>query len=149
MRHNDKFRLAEKCLYEYKRNIACLGVLKEDLRVAEADTDVRAQNYQYTFTSGGDVSDPVQARLAKIEMLEGRIKYLERYTNPITLLIKDLGTPEALNGSRNSDLLLLLRLMYFGGNSPDAIMDELNIARTSFFKLRRELVCVAIVYLAL
>ena len=149
MRHNDKFKFAEKCLYEYKRNLACLGVLKEDLRVAEADTDVRAQNYQYTFTSGGDVSDPVQARLMKIEMLEGRIKYLERLTSPITLLMKDLNTPESLNGSRNSDLLLLLRLMYFGGNSPDAIMQELNIARTSFFKLRRELVCVTIAYLAL
>lgn len=149
MRHNDKFKFAEKCLYEYKRNLACLGVLKEDLRVAEADIDVKAQNYQFQFTTGGEVSNPVQARLIKIESLEERIQYLERYTGPITLMMKDLNTPEALNGSRNSDLLLLLRLMYFGGNSPDAIMAELNIARTSFFRLRRELVCVAICYLAL
>ena len=149
MKKNDKFKFAEKCLYEYKRNVACLEVLKDDLRVAEADTDVRAQNYQYTFTSGGEVSDPVSARLMKIETLKERIKYLERHTNPITTLMNDLTTPEALNGSRNQDLMQVLRLMYFGGNTPDAIMEALNIARTSFFRLRRELVYVVICYLGL
>ena len=144
-----KFKFAEKCLYEYKRNIACLGVLKEDLRVAEADTDVRAQNYQYTFSTGGEVSDPVSARLMKIEMLKERIKYLERYTGPITTLMNDLNTSDALNGSRNQDLMQVLRLMYFGGNTPDVIMNELKIARTSFFRLRRELVYVVICYLGL
>ena len=119
------------------------------MRVAEADTDVRAQNYQYTFSSGGEVSDPVSARLMKIEMLKERIKYLERYTNPITILMNDLNTSDALNGSRNQDLMQVLRLMYFGGNTPDAIMEELNIARRTFFNRRRELVYTAISYLAL
>ena len=32
MRERDKFRYAERCLYDYKRNVAGLKVLREDLR---------------------------------------------------------------------------------------------------------------------
>ena len=87
MNKSDKFRFAEKCLYEYKRNLACLEVLRDDLRVAQAGLDVRAQNYQYTFNLGGEVSDPVSARLIKIEQLEERISKLERLTKPITTVV--------------------------------------------------------------
>ena len=78
MNQNDSYRHAEKCLYEYKRNVAGLKVLREDLRVTQAGLDVHAQNYQYTLEFTGEVSNPVHTRLVKIENLEARIRYLER-----------------------------------------------------------------------
>ena len=145
----NSFRSAEKWLYGYKRNMAGLKVLREDLRVAQAGLDVHAQNYQYTFSVTGEVSSPVHARIEKIESLEGRIRWLERYTKPITQLIEDLTAPEVLEYSENKALMNILRLMYFGKNPPEVIIDELKIARRTFFKRRRELVNMAISYLAL
>lgn len=149
MKEKDKFRYAEKCLYGYKQNMACLKVLREDLRVEEAGSDVHAQNYQYTFGFTGEPSNPVEARQIKIENIQGRIRMLERCTNPITALIADLTSPNVLNGSNNAAMMDIMRLLYFGGNTPDVIIDELNIARSTFFKRRRALVCTAIAYLAL
>lgn len=149
MKEKDKFRYAEKCLYEYKRNLACLKILREDLRVEESGTDVHAQNYQCAFTFTGEPSNPIEARQMKIESLQGRIKMLERWTKPITELINDLTSPNVLNGSNNAAMMDILRLMYFGGNTPDAIIDELNISRRTFFSRRRLLVYVTIGYLAL
>lgn len=149
MKEKDKFRYAEKCLYGYKQNMACLKVLREDLRVEEAGSDVHAQNYQYTFGFTGEPSNPVEARQIKIENIQGRIRMLERCTNPITALIADLTSPNVLNGSNNAAMMDIMRLLYFGGNTPDAIIDELNIARRTFFKRRRALVYTTITYLAL
>ena len=149
MKEKDKFRYAEKCLYEYKRNMACLKVLREDLRLEESGTDVHSQNYQYAFSFTGEPSNPVEARQIKIESLQGRIKMLERWTRPITELISDLTSPNVLNGSNNAAMMDILRLMYFGGNTPDAIIEELNISRRTFFSRRRLLVYVTIGYLAL
>ena len=149
MKEKDKFRYAEKCLYEYKRNMAGLKVLREDLRVAEISTDVHAQNYQYTFGFTGEPSNPVEARQMKIEKIRERIRTLERYTTPITELVKDLTSPDVLNGSNNKAMMDILRLMYFGGNLPEVIVEELKIARRTFFRIRRELVYVAEMYLAL
>ena len=148
MKEKNKFRYAEKCLYEYKRNLAALEVLREDLRVVQASTDVHAQSYQSFFSSGGDPSNPVQARLMRIESIEGKIHTLERFTKPIVKLIEDLNAPENLEGSNNKILLSILKLMYFGKNIPDDIADELKIAKRTFFKYRRELVYTAIEYLA-
>ena len=145
----NNFRSAEKWLYGYKRNMAGLKILREDLRVAQAGLDVHAQNYQYTFSATGEVSSPVHARVEKIESLEGRIRWLERYTKPITQLIEDLTAPEVLEYSENKALMDILRLMYFGKNPPEVIIGELKIARRTFFKRRRELVNMAISYLAL
>lgn len=149
MKEKDRFRYAEKCLYDYKRNMACLKVLRDDLRVAEASTDVRAQSYQYSFGFNGEPSNPVEARQIKIDRLHERIHALERYTKPITSMMEDLSGEDALNGSNNTALMEILRLMYFGGNLPDAIIDELKISRRTFFSRRRTLVYIAITYLAL
>lgn len=149
MKEKDKFRYAEKCLYDYKRNMACLKVLRDDLRVEEAGTDVHAQNYQYSFGFTGEPSNPVESRQIKIDNLHERIRTLERYTEPITMLIGDLTSSNVLNGSNNEALMDILQLMYFGGNTPEAIMEELKISRRTFYSRRRSLVSVTIVYLAL
>ena len=149
MKQKDKFRYAEKCLYEYKRNMACLEILREDLRIERAGSDVHVQNYQYTIDFNCIHSNPVQARMIKIEQLEERIRKLERWTKPITQLEKDLTSAESLDTSRNKELYEVMKLMYFGKNPPDAIIEELKIARRTFYNRRRELVYTAISYLAL
>ena len=148
MQQKDKFRYAEKCLYEYKRNMAALNILRDDLRVAQADTDVHAQNYQLTFGFYGEPKNPEEARLIKIEGIERRIQILERYTKPITKLMEDLNAPENLEGSDNKILLQILKLMYFGRNTPFAITSALNIADRTFSRKRRELVFLTIDYMA-
>ncbi len=149
MKQKDKFRYAEKCMYEYKRNMACIEILREDLRVERSGTDVHAQNYQYTFSFTGEPSNPVQARLIKIEQLEDRIRKLERWTKPITMLKSDLTSPESLDKSHNKELYEVMELMYFGNNQPDAIIEELRIARRTLARRRRELVLTSISYLGL
>ena len=149
MRERDKFRYAERCLYDYKRNVAGLKVLREDLRVMRVGLDVQAQNYQYKLEFTGTVSDPVQARLLKIETIEERIRMLERYTLPIGQLIEDITAPEVLEYSENKSLMGILRLMYFGKNPPDAVMEELKLGRRTFYRQRRELVNMTASYLAL
>ena len=149
MKQKDKFRYAEKCMYEYKQNMACIEILREDLRVERAGTDVHVQNYQYTFNFTGDPSNPVQARLMKIEQLEERIRKLERWTKPITMLKSDLTSSESLDTSHNKELYEVMELMYFGNNQPDAIIEELKIAKRTFTRRRRNLVLIAINYLGL
>ena len=149
MKQKDKFRFAEKCLYEYKKNIACLDILRDDLKVEKSGTDVHAQNYQLSFNFTGEPSDPVQARLLKIEALEDKIRRLERYSKPITQLITDLNSPETLEESDNKILLGILRFMYFGKNKPKAVQDELNLSEQTFFRRRREIVRMAGDYLGL
>ena len=148
MKERDKFRYVEKCLYEYKRNVAGLKVLREDLRVLQAGLDVHAQSYQLTFGFEGEVSNPVHARLVKIENVEERIRKLERVVQPIKQLIEDITAPEVLEYSDNKGLVEILRLVYFGRNPIDAVIEELKIARRTFFKRRRELVNMTVSYLA-
>ena len=149
MKEKNKFRHTEKCLYEYKRNLAALDVLREDLRVEKVRSDVHVQNYQLSFNFGGEPSNPVESRMIKIEKLEERIKYLERYTKPIEKMISDLDAPENLEGSNNKMLLNILKLLYFGKNIVEDILEELHIARRTFTRKRRELVFMASDYLAL
>ena len=143
-----KFRYAEKCLYEYKRNLACLNVLYDDLKVEKAGLDVKAQNYS-ALPGNENVSDPVSSRVQRIEQLEERIRYLERLTKPITTLIADLNSPDVLNGSYKANLMEVLRLFYFGQNIIDVIIEKLNITERTLRRWRREIVYITICYLAL
>ena len=63
--------------------------------------------------------------------------------------MNDLTSPESLDTSHNKELYEVMKLMYFGKNPPDAIIEELRIARRTFYNWRRELVYTAISYLAL
>ena len=149
MKQKDKFRYAEKWLYGYMKNMACLEILRGDLELKLSGSDVHAQNYQTPFGFSGEPSSPVHSYIVSIETLEARIKHLERWTKPITKLIADLNNPYTLSGSKNTDLLQILNLMYFGENPPKEVMTELKIPDRTFTRRRRELVRIAIDYLGL
>lgn len=149
MKQKDKFRYAEKWLYGYMKNIACLETLKGDLQLKQSGSDVHAQNYQNPFGHSGEPSSPVHSYYVSIETLKERIKYLERWTEPIGKLLSDLNSPYTLSGSKNADLLQILKLMYFGENQPKKVMTELKIPKRTFTRRREELVKIAIDYLGL
>ena len=106
------FRLAEKCLYDYPKNLKRIEILTEDLKILKLNGDVHAQTYQ-TFGSHSEISDPVAKHYAKIEALENQIKRLQRNTAPITRLLVDL--QRFRQSKRIKDYQQILELFYFGG----------------------------------
>ena len=149
MKEKDKFRYAEKCLYEYMTNLACLKILRDDLKIQRAGNDVHAQNYENAGGFTGGPSSPVHSYVVSVDVLEGRIRYLERRTKPITNLLEDLNSAEMLDGSKKADMMQILTLMYFGENKPKQVIDELKMPRRTFTRRRNELVHLAIAYLGL
>lgn len=83
------FRFAERCLYDYKANMARLEVLRADLRILDAASSVKVQAYDGVPGSGAP-SDSVSGRLQRIEKVEEDILHLERRTLPIRRLYDDL-----------------------------------------------------------
>ena len=149
MTERDAFRKTEKCLYDYKKNLACLEILRQDLKILQASTDVKAQNYDKPFSENLMPSDPVHSRLANIETIENKIKQLERYVLPIERLERDLSSSDVLENSSNKELLKILRLFYFGSNSLRLVLFELKLSCPTFFRKRKKLVKLAMSYLGL
>ena len=122
MSQNDTYRHAERCMYDYKRNIARLEVLKGDLEILRTSCSVKGQNYDVLPENNGTHGDPVSALLEKCEHIEHETKKLMRWTKPITSLISDLDSPDSLNESHNQDLLKVLKLFYFDRNPMEQIL---------------------------
>ena len=147
MTDNDfRFRFAERCLYDYKTNVAQLEVLRADLKVLDAASSVRGQNYD-GLPCLGHLRDAVSARLERIENLEEDIRYLERRTEPIRRLYDDLRAGYVLDGSPKTILRGILELFYLGENTWQATAEELGLSRMSFFRRRNELVGLSLRYL--
>lgn len=142
-------RLAEKCLYSYNENLARLDVLRQDLKVLRATSSVQAQRYDAVSRSRGSHSDPVMARMLHIEELERVIVWLERRTLPIQRLVADLEGPDVLQNSPKSDLLRVLRLLYFGKNLPSQVAQEMRVSRHFVYDRRNELRKMAVSYLGI
>ena len=140
------FRFAERCLYDYKTNVARLEVMRTDLRILDAASSAKGQNYD-GLPCLGHLRDAVSARLERIENLEEDIQYLERRTEPIRRLYDDLRAGYVLEGSPKTILRGILELFYLGVNTWQATAEELGLGRTSFFEKRKELVELAIRYL--
>ena len=146
MDDNFGFRFAERCLYDYKTNVARLEVLRADLRTLDALSSAKGQAYD-ALPCLGYLRDAVSARLERIENLEEDIRYLERRTEPIRRLYDDLRAGYVLEGSPKTILRGILELFYLGENTWQATAEELGLGRTSFFEKRKELVELAIRYL--
>ena len=143
MKEKDKFRYAEKCLYGYMKNMACLKILRDDLKIQREGNDVHAQNYERTLDFTGEPSSPVHSYVVSLETLETRIKYLERLTKPITKLVEDLDG----DSPKKADMKKILELMYFRENQPKQVMAEMKMPKRTFTRRREALVRLAIEYL--
>lgn len=142
------FRFAERCLYDYKANVARLEVLRTDLKVLDAISSVKVQNYD-GIPGSGCPSDSVSGRLQRIERVEENILHLERRTLPIRRLYDDLRESYVLADSSKMLLRGILELFYFGENTWQATAHELGLGKSSFFEKRKELVGLTIRYLGL
>lgn len=147
MKQNNPYRFAERCLYDYKKNLARIDILNDDLHVLRASSDVHEQSYNPIFSSVGSHSDPVFNYVAKIDRLEEEIRKLKRLTDPITRLMNDLQAPEVLENSKQTIMLQILCLIYFGNNNWQDVAIEIKIGKSLLFQRRGELVKMAIDYL--
>ena len=143
------FRFAEGCMYNFKSNLARLKILREKLSELDKSMSMHGQSYEPINNGGSNDNSPVAVRALKIASLEDEISSLSLRTTPIADLIKDLSSPEALAGSRNTELMQIMNLFYFGQNSADAVAYELNISRAKFYRQREQIVKLAIKYLGL
>lgn len=142
------FRFAERCLYDYKANVARLEAMRTNLRVLDAASSVKGQNYD-GIPGSGYPSDSVSGRLQRIEKVEEDILHIERRTLPIRRLYDDLRENYVLEDSSKMVLRGILELFYFGENTWQATAHELGLGRASFFRKKEELVRLSIRYLGL
>ena len=140
------FRFAERCLYDYLENVARLEALRVELRALDALSSVRGLAYDGAPGSG-EPYDAVSARLEKIERVEQNILFLERRTRPVEMLLADLSSPYVLEPARK-EMLEILRLRYLHANTWERVMSILKIGKATFLRRRRELVDMAVRYLA-
>lgn len=140
------FRFAERCLYDYKENVARLEALRVELRALDAMSSVRVQTYG-GIPGNGEPQDAVSARLEKIEKVEQNILSLERRTRPVEMLLADLSSPYVLEPARK-EMLEILRLRYLHTNTWERVMESLKMGKATFVRRRRELVDMAVRYLA-
>ncbi len=145
------FRIAERCLYDYKKNLARLNILREDLRTLKAMPSVKVQDFELDdiILSAGGHSDPVMARLIRIEQLENEIAWLDRRTKPITRFVEDLKRSHPVEGSLKADFLILLKNLYFEEHTPEEVVKLMGVGRSLFYKRKQELVKNICLYLGL
>jgi hypothetical protein len=134
-------------MYHYLENLARIEALRDDLKIVDAMGSAKIQNYDSQPGATGGHADDVSMRVVKIEMLESLILKAERWTKPITLLIRDLESP--YSSPERQEMLEILRFKYLGGNTWDRIQENLKIRRETVFVRRGELVRLAMGYLAL
>lgn len=146
MDDNFGFRFAERCLYDYKTNVARLEALRVELRALDSLSSVRVQTYD-GIPGNGEPQDVVSARLVKIERVEQNILFLERRTRPVEMLLADLSSPYVLEPARK-EMLEILRLRYLHANTWERVMSILKIGKATFLRRRRELIDMAVRYLA-
>ena len=145
------FRVAERCLYDYKKNLARLDVLRGDLRLLKLLPSVKVQNFNLAdiVLSAGGHSDPVVARLLRLEQLENETAWLERRTKPITRLIENLKRSRPAEGTLKADFLLILRKLYFEEKTPEDVAKLMRVGRSVFYERKQKLVRIACQYLGL
>ena len=141
------FRFAERCLYDYRENVARIEALRVELKSLDALSSVKVQTYD-GIPGSGWICDTVSERLERIERVEQHILFLERRTLPITLLEADLSSPYVLEPAKK-EMLGILRLRYIHSSTWERTMAVLNIGKSTYLRRRKDLVGMAIRYLAL
>ena len=128
----------ERCLYEYRENLALIDTLKSEI---EDLLSVRAQNYESNI--GGGQSNPVEAVTMKKLYLERRLNRVERTTRTIKRLDEDLCGSDV----RVQQMSRILKLKYFRGESIDYVLRSMAISPSTYWRRNGELLRKARKYL--
>jgi hypothetical protein len=133
-------------MFAYVENLARLDVLRDDLEAAKRQSSIKAPNYDGTPPTMGYI-DNIPGRIIKAEALERLILDLERWTKPITRLLRDLENPHS--SPKRQEMLKILRVRYIHGNTWDRTIALLKMPRDTFSERRKELVKTVIRYMGL
>ena len=144
MRKRDTFRMTERCLYHYRKNLLTIDMLRSEIEELQSTGDVHAQDYSGRMNTSAGNADPVSSYVCKVLTLEHRISVLEKYTAPITQLLDDL-QHSADNMSRH--YLQILEYFYFGGLTVSRILEKTGWNRNTFYSRRHSLVSLAVGYI--
>lgn len=128
----------ERCLYEYRENLALIEALKSEI---DNLCSVRAQNYD--SQGSGGLSNPVEAVAMKKLYLERRLGHTERVTRAVKRLDEDLCGSDM----RVQQMSKILNLKYFCGESIDYVLRYMAISPSTYWRRNGELLRKARKYL--
>ena len=124
----------ERCLYDYKANVAEIEILREE---RENLMSMHGQSYEANNSSGKN--DPVANTANQKLTLEKKISHIEKRVKPVNKLIKDL------QGSslRVQQMLGILRLKYIEHEDKDTIKHTIAVSEATFWRRVRDLLRLA------
>lgn len=120
----------ERCLYDYKANIAEIEILSEQL-----DNIMSLHGHSYEIYNSQGESDPVGNIVSQKLKLERKIFLLQKRVKPVDKLIDDL------KGSsiRRQQMLEILKLKYIQHEDKDFIKKSIAISEATFWRRIKEL----------
>lgn len=127
-------KYVERCLWDYRANVAMLEILQGKLRALQS---VHGHNYEAHVENGA--SDPVAMRTDKVLNMERKIKRTEQLVFPVNRLVSDL------SGSSHPTRQMseILRLKYFDHNSREYVQTKLSISQPTYWRRHEELMRLA------
>lgn len=126
----------EKCLWEYQENKFAVKALKDEISDL---TSANTQDYQYHGEKTGWVSDPVERTFSRKNVLEKKIKHLERVIKSVEGFIDSL----IYDDIRTQQFREILKLRYFKHMSINDVADKLAISTSTFNRRCKEIIKLA------
>lgn len=128
----------EKCLYDYKANIAEIEALIEK---RSGLMSMRAQSYH--SNNSYEVNDPVGNTVNQKLAIDKRISKLEKCVKAVEKLVNDL------NGSASNvrQMAGILQLRYIQHEDKEVIKEKIRISERTFWRRVKELIRLAKRYL--
>ena len=128
----------EKCLYDYKVNIAEIEALIEK---RSGLMSMRAQSYH--SNNSYEVNDPVGNTVNQKLAIDKRISKLEKCVKAVEKLVNDL------NGSASNvrQMAGILQLRYIQHEDKEVIKEKIRISERTFWRRVKELIRLAKRYL--
>lgn len=124
----------EKCLYEYKANLAELEVLCEE---RENLMSLHGNSYEINNSSGEH--DPVGNIVNQKFLLDKKILRIKKRVKAVDKLIKDLNN----NSDYEKQIAEILKLRYIQHEDKEFVKKELAISEATFWRRVRELIRLA------
>ena len=127
-------RYVERCLYEYKANVALIEALEAEKNELSS---IHTQSFGKNPING--VSDPVCDVVWKVIQIEKRIANIKKITNPVDKLQGDLSGNEL----RVQQMREVLKLKYINHEGNDKAIQKMAVSRRTFWRRVRELLYLA------
>ena len=127
----------EKCLYDYRANVAALEMLIEEKNNLKS---IHGHSYEINNSSVG--ADPVASTVNNLMALEKKIARLEKKIKPVNELLENLSGSDL----RFQQMKDILKMKYFNHESVRYILKELAISERTFRRRIRELLHLAFIF---